>query len=251
MSRVLIWDLPTRLFHWLLVVGILSAFGIAQFAGEHGSLFPYHAIIGMTLATMLLFRLVWGFIGTKHARFTSFAFGPSAVVEYFKAIVTGRMVHYSGHNPASSWAIYAMLGLLATVMTSGLLMGGGNEAFEEVHSISVYALLVVAGIHVVGVILHSVRHRENIILAMVTGLKETESSAAIRSTRPFTGLVFLSLVVLVAAGLYRNYDPASRRTTIPLIGASILLAGSDQYNGNAGHQLPADRERHERDHEKD
>lgn len=69
MSRVLIWDLPTRLFHWLFAVGFLIAFGIAQFGDEHDPFFPYHAIIGVILAAMLLFRLIWGVIGTRHARF--------------------------------------------------------------------------------------------------------------------------------------------------------------------------------------
>lgn len=247
MSRVLIWDLPTRLFHWLLAVGILVAFGIAQFGGKHGPLFHHHAIIGIVLGATVLLRLVWGFIGTKHARFASFAFGPTAVASYFKDTVAGRPSRHAGHNPASSWAIYAMLALMAVVVGSGLLMGTGNEASEDVHAAAVYTLLAVAGVHVAGVILHTIRYREKITLAMITGRKEASPSASIRSARPLSGITFLVLVLLLGGGLYSSYDPASGRTTLPIISTSIRLRDGE---GEVRQHTNADRERsdHNRHH---
>lgn len=223
MSRVLIWDLPTRLFHWLFALGFLVAFGIAQFGDEHDPIFPYHAIIGVILTAMLLFRLIWGGIGTRYARFASFAFGPVAVLQYLKGTVTGKSVRYPGHNPASSWAILAMFILVTAIVASGLLMAG-NEAMEEVHTVAAYTMLAIVGIHVLGVVVHSIRHRENITLGMITGRKIADSSASIRSARPVIGGAFFILVLLFTVGLLRNYDSTTQRVTIPFVGTSILLA---------------------------
>lgn len=244
MSRVLIWDIPTRLFHWLLAVGFLLAAGIALLGGKHGSLFHYHAIIGVILAGLLLFRLLWGIIGTRHARFTAFAYGPVAVIIHLKNMLTGKADRYAGHNPLACWAIYAMLALVAVIVGSGLLMAGGYKGFKDAHSMAVYVLLAVVGVHVLGVIVHTLRYRENITLAMITGRKQAEPSAAIRSARPISGALFLTLFLLLTAGLFNNYDPGSRQTTIPLIGTNIQL---DKHKSKKGHpKAPKIRKSHDR-----
>ncbi|MEZ6193837.1 MAG: cytochrome b/b6 domain-containing protein, partial [Phycisphaerales bacterium] len=127
MARILVYDLPVRLFHWLLAIGFLSAFAIAQFADEHGGLFPYHMIIGLVLGLMLILRIVWGLIGSRNARFGSFLFGPSDVIAYFKGVLVGGGRRYAGHNPGSSYAIFAMLAVTLMVVISGLLISIGGE----------------------------------------------------------------------------------------------------------------------------
>ena len=89
MNRVLIWDLPTRVFHWLLSGGFIAAAVIALALGEHSPLFPYHAIIGLTIALMVCLRVIWGIAGTRYARFGTFIFGPAAVIEYMKGTLVG------------------------------------------------------------------------------------------------------------------------------------------------------------------
>mgnify|MGYP000449590781 CR=1 FL=1 len=84
MAKVLIWDLPTRLIHWLLTFGFLACFGIAQFAGEHSAWFPIHMILGISLGIIVVLRVAWGFTGTRYARFGSFLYSPSALYEYMK-----------------------------------------------------------------------------------------------------------------------------------------------------------------------
>ena len=111
MSKILVWDLPARVFHVLFGAGLITAFVIAQFAGEHSRLFPYHMVLGIVLGIMLVLRVVWGFVGTKYSRFGSLLFGPKALLQYLKSALTSRGQHYTAHNPGSSYAILAMLSL--------------------------------------------------------------------------------------------------------------------------------------------
>ncbi len=244
MRQILVWDIPTRLFHGLLTTGIVCAFAFAQFAGESSSLFPFHSMLGVVVGAILVFRIAWGMIGTRYARFTSFLFGPTNVIKYLKDALTGPGDRYVGHNPGSSYAIFLMLGLSLAVVTSGLLMSGGNEAAEEVHSLVAYALLGVIAVHVLGVILHTIRHRENIALSMLTGRKGGEAGEEIMSSAPIAGGVLALVTVLLTAGLYRNFDPVNQRTTLPLIGTIIQLGEAESENG----PVPASQHR---DHDDD
>jgi cytochrome b len=127
MTRVLIWDLPTRLFHWLLSGGFTAAAAISLILGEDSPLFPYHAIIGLTIALMVCLRVIWGIIGTRYARFGTFIFGPGAVVEYMKGTLLGGGKRYIGHNPGSAIAIFALLALAL-----GDALGGSVGAADAV-----------------------------------------------------------------------------------------------------------------------
>jgi cytochrome b len=202
---------------------------------KDGALFPYHAMIGIVLGAMLALRLIWGLVGTRYARFKSFLFGPVAVTRYLKGVATGKAERHVGHNPASSWAIFLMYAGVGAIVGSGLLMSRGIEAGEEVHEVAVYALLAVAGVHVLGVIVHTVRQRENITLGMVTGRKNVEERAAIRSVAPVSALLGLAIVVMLGGALLRNYDPATKRTALPLVGTSIGLADAEHDSHEAGH----------------
>lgn len=234
MNRVLIWDWPTRVFHWLLAGGLLAAFLIGKNADGKGGVFGYHAIIGISIGLLLLLRLLWGFIGTKHARFGSFIFGPRAVVGYFKGIIAGQSTRHIGHNPGSSWAIYLMLLLVFVIVASGLAAANGFKGVGEVHELSVNVLVFVSIVHVLGVILHTIRHRENITVSMITGTKQADASEAIRSSRPIAAIVMVALVGFLAFDLVRNYEKAAHSTKLPLIGKTISL-------GERGHGEHGDR----------
>lgn len=227
MARILVYDLPVRLFHWLLAVGFLSAFVIAQFADEHSSLFPYHMIIGLMLGLMLVLRIVWGLIGTRYARFGSFVFGPSDVIGYFKGVLFGGGQRHAGHNPGSSYAVFAMLAVTLLVVLSGLLMTIGGEAFEEVHSVATYVLLALVAAHLLGIIIHTLRHRENISASMVTGTKEGEPTDGIISAKPVAAVAFILLIALWTSGLLRNYNSSTQQTTLPLMGVAVQLGEAE------------------------
>lgn len=235
MIRQLIWDVPTRLIHWLLTAGLLAAFAIAKLGGEHSGWFDYHAIIGLTVLGVLVLRVVWGLAGSRHARFTSFQMSPTRLLAYFRGVISGTPVLYPGHNPATSWAAPVMFLLLVGIIATGVMMGTGSEAAEELHELCVYALLAVVAVHVAGVILHSVQSREMLVTAMLDGHKRAEPNAAIRSSRPIVGAVVLVLIGLLAWRLVVNYDRAAHHTHLPLLGTTITLGEGEDEGKPAAH----------------
>jgi cytochrome b len=227
-KRVLIWDLPTRLFHWMFACGFGVAAVIALVLGEHHPLFPHHALAGLTIACLLIMRVVWGLVGTRYARFGSFAFGSGPVIAYFRGFRSGEGVRAIGHNPGAAWAIFAMLALVAGLAVTGLLLGTGREAVEDLHSILAYALLVIVTLHILGVVVHTIRHRDNIIASMIHGSKEVGEAEAIRSAHPGVALVFLIVAGAWAGALWANYDAATRTTRLPLAGVTLQI-GEEEH----------------------
>jgi len=233
MARVLIWDLPTRLFHALLALGFFGAFIIANVA-EHGPAFPYHMLLGLALAFMVLLRLVWGFVGTRHARFAAFPVAPRTVFGYLRDALRGSSARYAGHNPGAAAAALAILFLVLALAATGLLMGQGVEAAEEIHGPLAWALLVVIVGHVAGILNHTRQHKEAIALSMVDGKKEAGPAAAIPRARPLAALVFVVLVGLWSGGLFTGFDAATSRVTLPLVGATLLLGEGEHEHGEHG-----------------
>ena len=172
----LIWDLPTRVFHWALAGSFLGAYLLAEEDGSRN----LHVMFGYTVAGLLVFRLLWGFVGSTHARFRDFAYGPGAAVGYLRDLVRGRARDYEGHNPAGSWAIYALLALAAATALTGWLNYNqvGGETFEEIHEVLANAWLVMIVVHVAGVIVASLAHRRNLVVAMITGRRRGGSATA-------------------------------------------------------------------------
>ena len=129
--RVLVWDAPVRVFHWLMALSFAGAWLSAE--SERWRLL--HVSLGYLMAALVAFRLVWGLVGTRHARFASFVRAPSAVLAYVRSLVSPRPEHHVGHNPAGGWAILALLGLAAVVVGSGWLTyeSLGGEWLDELH----------------------------------------------------------------------------------------------------------------------
>src|SRR5690349_14470667 len=115
-ARILVWDLPLRLFHWLLAASFAGAFVTAE--SERWR--DIHAMLGYTVVVLVALRIAWGFVGTRHARFASFAYSPSRVVSYLRSLASGEPDHYAGHNPAGSWVIYGLLVSAIAVGATGL-----------------------------------------------------------------------------------------------------------------------------------
>ncbi len=232
MNRHTIWDLPTRLLHAMFVLGIFTAFAIANLGNFDDGSFDNHAIVGLILLVVLALRVLWGIVGTTHARFTSYVFSPTKLIQYLSSTLrfsgphnqsNREIVPYSGHNPATSFAGLLMFALLLGIIITGILLGRGVHAVEGVHVMLVYALLLVIATHVAGVILHSIRHREFLVLAMLSGRKRSDPSAAIPRTRPIVALVMLVVVAAVAYQLFSAHDPATHQTRVPFTSASIQL----------------------------
>jgi cytochrome b len=179
-GKRLIWDLPTRVFHWALAGSFLGAYLLAEEDGSRN----LHVMFGCTVAGLLVFRLLWGFVGSRHARFRDFAYGPGAAAAYLRDLVRGRARDYDGHNPAGSWAIYALLALAAATVLTGWLHynGFGGETFEEIHEVLANTWLAMVAVHVAGVVVASVAHRRNLVASMITGRRH--GSGAVETSAP-------------------------------------------------------------------
>jgi len=197
-TKVLVWDLPTRVFHWLLVL----SFSGAWITADSERWRDVHVLLGYTVLGLIAFRLLWGLVGTRYARFESFTFAPRAVFDYLKSLATFEPRHYLGHNPAGSWAILALLALLATTAATGWAAYAeiGPRWLEELHEVAAKATLALVLVHVAAVFVSSLLHRENLVGAMVSGYKSGAGVAA-AGTRWFVALLLVGAVGAFWTGL--------------------------------------------------
>ncbi len=192
-ERRLVWDIPTRVFHWSLALSFLGSY----LSGESERWALIHITCGYTLLGLIVFRLIWGVIGTRYARFSEFAPKPSTVLKYLAGLFKRRPAHYIGHNPLGALAIIAVLLLGLICAISGWLINAEVGPFwlEPVHLISADAMLAVVFVHIIGVLLSSYLHHENLIKAMLDGRKPAEEEQAIAKSRPLIALLILICIV--------------------------------------------------------
>lgn len=199
-GQVKVWDIGVRIFHWSLVV----LFTVAYLSGDEME--TLHEVAGYGVLVLLAFRLVWGVIGSKYARFSDFIYGPKAVLGYAQSLRIGKPIHYLGHNPLGGWMVIALLLSLLLTTWTGLELyategkgplasldtpviaaaqagereheddegGDGHEFWEEVHEFFSNLTLLLVFVHIGGVVLSSIAHRENLARAMVTGYKKQQ-----------------------------------------------------------------------------
>lgn len=227
-TKARVWDLPTRVFHWSLAV----SFTAAWLTAESERWRDIHVVAGYTLAGLIAFRVVWGLIGSRYARFSSFVFPPSRLVAYLKSLFSGTPEHHLGHNPAGGLAIVALLVLGATVAASGYAtyQEVGGEWLEELHEGAANAMLLLVLVHLVGVAVSSVLHRENLVRAMLTGWKSGRPEEGITRRHTVLGVVLLAAVL----GFWAFSQSPSGRA---------VLAGSPEAEEAGGETAVAERRR--------
>lgn len=246
--NVRIWDLLVRSFHWLLAAGFVAAFAIATLSDDEGAAFPLHAIIGLVIVFMVTMRVVWGFAGSRWARFSSFELRPSALVRYGRGTFgLGPVTRHAGHNPASSWFALTAFALLLGLGITGWMSARSNEAAGELHQVLAWAMAILAAVHIAGVLWHTVRHRENIAAAMVTGYRRADRAAAIPSSRPLTAIAFLLLTAVFAAMLIAGYTPASGQLTLPVLKTSLQLREAEGEDNAQPARLSNEQHEHDDD----
>jgi len=167
--RVRVWDPLVRVFHWTIVAGTIANLTFLRHDENP------HIYVGYAVVAALAVRLGWGFVSRGHARFSSFVPGPRRLSSYFRAMFGRREPRYMGHNPAGAAMIVLLMALLATVGTTGWMMGldafWGVAWVETLHEVTANILIGAIALHVTGAIVESIRHRENLPLAMITGYK--------------------------------------------------------------------------------
>jgi cytochrome b len=193
-NRVLVWDAPVRVFHWLTVACFAGAWITAE--SERWRLL--HATLGYTMAGLLVFRLVWGFVGSRHARFADFVHGPRAVMRYLGSLLRGQPQHHAGHNPAGALAIVGLLLLIALASVTGWAVYNevGGDWTESLHEGAANATMALVVVHVAAVALSSWLHRENLVGAMITGRKPGTPRDAI--THAWRSVAALMLAAVLA-----------------------------------------------------
>lgn len=188
-ARVQAWDLPTRIFHWLLVLLILSAWASYEFAETMGDeRLVWHRWNGYAVLSLVLWRLAWGFFGSSTSRFSSFVQGPGAAARYARDVLAGRERRFIGHNPLGSFMVLALLAVTLSIGLLGLFaveendlatgplyrLAGGDlaERLTDWHAwLFEPVLLVLIGVHVAANVLYGVVKREPLVPAMITGQK--------------------------------------------------------------------------------
>jgi cytochrome b len=207
-ERVRIWDLPTRIFHWLLVLLILALWWTAR-----NDWMALHATLGVSMAGLVLFRLIWGLIGSSTARFSNFLKGPRGILSY----LNGGAAHALGHNPLGGWSVAAMLTLLTAQVGLGLFASDEDgeiigplslwideesvEWVTETHEWLFYGLLALIALHVAAILFYALAKRRNLVTPMLTG-----SGSAPAGTAPMRGApawrFVLALLVSIGVSLW-------------------------------------------------
>ena len=202
--RVKVWDLPLRLFHWLLVVAVALAFLSSE---EDSPLNQWHVLAGWVVGILLVFRLVWGFVGGEHSRFANFI-RLSRIGEHISGLLRGRSESTLGHNPLGAVAVVILLALAAATVWTGAF---GGKATEDLHGFIGWTLLLFVGFHIAAVVIMSLLQRENLVGAMITGTKPAARHVgAVNAQRPSLAGIIVAILALAAAvyGVLK-YDPSA------------------------------------------
>lgn len=174
-SHVKVWDPIVRLFHWIVVTGVTLNYFILE-TGE-----TTHRYVGYTVFGALVVRLLWGFVGSYYARFRQFVAGPSTVAGHLARTLRLRSPRYLGHNPAGGAMMIVLMVLLAAVCITGWMQTldafWGVMWVQDAHAVFANVIVGLAFIHVISAILESIVHRENLILAMITGRKRASTTS--------------------------------------------------------------------------
>ncbi|WNL44024.1 cytochrome b/b6 domain-containing protein [Dyella sp. BiH032] len=188
-QRILVWDLPVRLSHWLMV----ACFAGAWITAEEDQWRRLHAVLGYTMALLAAFRIFWGVIGTRHAKFKHFVRGPRETWQYVRRMLRGNPPHYTGHNPAGAVAIVALLAMtLAVTFFGWLAYSTQAEWLGETHEVLANLMIALVGLHVAGALAGSWLHRENLVRAMVTGRKLGRPDEATERPMLLVALIMLA-----------------------------------------------------------
>lgn len=215
--EVRVWDLGVRLFHWVLVLLVITAFVTIKFADKLGpNALTWHTWCGYGVLTLVGFRIVWGFIGGTHARFTDFLRGPGAVIAYMKGMLD-RSGHkpIAGHNPMGGLSVVAMLAVLLFQAVSGLMVNDEDFAFEgplykwagkelsdrltSLHHLNEKVIILLVMVHLAAIIFYRIYHRDNLVTPMLTGKRVLPGGEDAGGGNPVLAAI---LIALCGAGVY-------------------------------------------------
>lgn len=199
---VRVWDFPLRAFHWTLVLAIAVAFLSSE---EDSALNRWHVLSGWVAAVLIVFRLVWGFIGGEHSRFADFI-RPSRIAGHIAGLVNGRTGSDLGHNPLGAVAVVFLLALTGVTVWTGAF---GGDGFEDLHELVAWTLLALIGLHIAAVIVMSMIEKVNLPRAMISGDKPAARYNGAADAKPPSLAALLAAAIVIAGTTFAilRYDP--------------------------------------------
>ncbi len=218
-ASVRVWDLPTRLFHWVLLLAVVASVVTGKFDSVLGpATLEWHKRSGLVVAGLLLFRLGWGFAGGTHARFGSFLRRPAAVIAYAKGLAAGTAPEAAGHNPLGGWSVVAMLGALAVQAGTGLFLVQEDYGFEaplarfasralsdrlgSIHEANFWVIAALVAVHVAAVAYYTVAKRQDLVGAMISGRKSLAPGREGEETRGGSAVAAAAIAIAAAAAVW-------------------------------------------------
>jgi cytochrome b len=214
-----VWDLPTRLFHWALLLAVAASVVTGKFDSVLGpSTLEWHKRSGLAVLGLLLFRLGWGFAGGTHARFANFLRGPRAVIDYAKGLASGTAPEAAGHNPLGGWSVVAMLAALAVQAGAGLFLVQEDYGFEgplahfasralsdrlgSIHKANFWFIAVLVAMHVAAIAFYAVAKRQDLVGAMVSGRKALGPGREADESRGGGAIAATAIAIAAAAAVW-------------------------------------------------
>lgn len=233
MNTILVWDMPNRIFHWAFAGSLTAAMAFGLLVDDERPLFQLHMLFGIVAVFLLLIRLLLGVLGSRYSRFSSYPLRPREVVGYLTSAIASKTKLYAGNNPGSAVAAVLMFVFVVALFISGIAVGG--EGVEELHEPLAWALLATIVMHMAGLAWHTIRHRENISVAMVSGRKTGRPEDAISSAHPFWGVAILLVSAFWIVALFAGHNASKATVQLPIVGATLQL-GENEADGGEHHQ---------------
>jgi cytochrome b len=205
-DRIPVWDLPTRIFHW----GLLAFVLLCWFTAEDEGASQLHRIGGEVIAGLIVFRVIWGFVGGEHARFADFVKGPRTIADHLGHLLRGHAEPTAGHNPLGGLSVLLLLASVSFVVVTGLFSAGDEGPggplagrfgldLSGLHEPAFRVLQAAVVLHLLGVGVTSIVSRDNLLAAMVTGFKHRRPGTPAPSTRRASAVTLLVAVALAAS----------------------------------------------------
>jgi len=211
LDKIIVWDLPTRIFHWCLVLLIIVS--VVASEAEAYWMMDVHMYSGFSIMVLMIFRVLWGFFGGRHARFADFIRGPGTVLSYFQQLRQRIIPDYRGHNPAGGWSVVVLLLLISVqavtglysnddILTEGPLADTVSKAFSDqmtwIHHVNSNLLFVMVGLHVLVIVIHRLMG-DNLVRAMIRGRKPDHGASPGNEKVPAEGNKFIAVLIVGAA----------------------------------------------------
>ncbi len=218
-KKTTVWDLPTRLTHWLIVGLFFFQWYSMEFMDDA---MYYHEYGGYALMTLLLFRIVWGFIGPKYARFAEFLYGPTTIIGYSRTVFSKTSEPFASHNPLGGLSVILLLGLLLIQASTGLFMTDDilfygpyynaisdetQKVMSRLHHLTFDMLVALIALHIVAVMFYAWYKKQPLVSAMIHGKKPLREHQNINTHRLLLALCVLLVCIALVYGLVEYFAP--------------------------------------------